>query len=619
MMNRYMEILSGSKMTAVSAFFLLVSLFFMLAEIQLPSLVNPICLTIIISGLPIAYSAFVKLFRCHCISSSLLITTAMVAAIAIGELFAAGEVALIMAVGEILEDATVDKAQKGLQRLIELTPATGRKIINGEERTINLQEIKKGDVLRILAGETIPADGTIIKGSTSVNQAALTGESLPADKSVGDKVMAGTINCFGVIDICVETVKNTYLQRMINLVKEAQNNKAPTERIVDKWAAVLVPAAFFIALLTYLMTGEIIRAVTVLVVFCPCALVLATPTSVMAAVGHAAKNGVLIKSGAALEETGKVDTVVFDKTGTLTTGNLQISDIIAVDKNIAQSQLLSLAAGLEKYSEHTLARAIVQKATALNLTFKNIDNAVVLPGKGISGVFNNQNIYIGNPAFLREKNIIFSNDDIQQIRLLQNEGKAIATIASDKTLAGVIALSDTPRDNIKQTVQLLKSSNLKTVVLTGDNSRSAKYCLKDFDFDVILADLLPEDKARKIKELQQQNHHVCMIGDGINDAPALKTANVGIAMGKIGSDIAVDAADVALINDNPASILYLKKLSAVTIQTIKINISISMLLNFLGIILSFYGLLGPMSGAVVHNLGSVLVVLNAARIYNKQI
>ena len=618
MLREIIEFLSGIKMTIVSAVFLLISLGCMLYHVT--PFFNPAWLTVLISGTPIVYKAYNKLVFCRCISSPLLITVAMIAAIIIGELFAAGEVALIMAIGELLEDATIDKAKRGLGRLLELTPTTGHKIFaDGSEKTVALQDIKKGDVLRVLAGETVPVDGVIIKGATSINQATLTGESLPVDKTVGDVVMAGTVNQFGVIEIKVENVKNTYLQKMINLVKKAESEKAPTQKIVDKWASILVPSALGIALLTYLFTGEIIRAVTVLVVFCPCALVLATPTSIMAAIGQAAKHGVLIKSGAALEEMGKVDTFVFDKTGTLSTGKITVSDIISFSTDVDDAQLFAITASLEKYSEHTLAKAIIREAEGKQISFFDVQNFQMTAGKGISGEINGKVLLAGNLSFIEEHHIKISDKIKHEIQRISQQGKALVLVAYNHEFVGIIALTDTIRQETVETISQLNSQCALTLLLTGDSQIASTEFTKNIGLQKIYANLLPDDKVKKIEMLQNEGHIVCMTGDGVNDAPALKTANVGIAMGNIGSDIAIDAADIALINDNIESLPYIKRLSLLTIKTIKTNISISMTLNFLGIILSISGILTPITGAIMHNLGSVLVVLNAARLYDKKI
>ncbi len=616
MIKKTIEFLAGLKMTVLSAVFLLLCLILMLCDINF--VWNPAWVTILISGTPIAYQAFNKLIYGRCLSSPLLITIAMAASIAIGELFAAGEIALIMAIGEILEDITVDKAQKGLGRLLALTPTMGRKInSNGNEEQVSLSAVRPGDILRVLPGETIPTDGMITNGCTSVNQATLTGEPLPVDKKPGDEIMAGTINCFGVIEMQVKTVQNTYLQKMIHLVKEAQQKKAPTQKIIDKWAEILVPTALGIALITYILTGDITRAVTVLVVFCPCALVLATPTAVMAAIGHAAKHGVLVKSGAALEEMGKVNTVVFDKTGTLTAGKIKVSDIIVFDKDISQEELLALTAGAEKLSEHSLAQAMVMEAEKRHLKIADTQNFKMEPGKGISGYINGKFLIAGNQLFINENNITMPGAALEQSKMLQMQGKAVIFVAINGIVSGLISLSDEPRPDIYQIIDTLHRNNINVSILTGDNQAAAEYFAQYARIEAVHGNLLPEGKVEEIEQLKQEGQIVCMVGDGVNDAPALKAANVGIAMGNIGSDIAVDAADIALINDNIASILYLKKLAVLTIQTIKINLSLSMTLNFLGIALSVTGILTPVTGAVLHNIGSLIVIYHSSLLYNK--
>ena len=617
MIKKIMEFLSGVKMTVVSAVFLCFSLGFMLYGIE--PLVNPALVTVLISGVPIVYKAFHKLIYCRMISSPLLITIAMVAAICIGELFAAGEVALIIAIGELLEDVTIKKARRGLGRLLSLTPTTARKILaNGTDEILPLSAIHADDLLRVLPGETIPVDGIIVNGNSSINQAALTGESLPVDKGCGDEVMAGTINCFGTIEIKTLNVKNTYLQKMISLVNQAQVKKAPTQRIVDKWAAILVPSALVLAVLTYFITHEIIRAVTVLVVFCPCALVLATPTSIMAAIGQAAKHGVLIKSGAALEEMGKINIAAFDKTGTLSSGKICISDFLTAE-DISTKELLKLAASVEQYSEHILAKTIVLYAKNEKIALEKVHNFQMIAGRGVYGMMNGIPLIAGNLKYILETGATIHSSFLSKIKKLQQDGKAVVVIAYNERICGVIGFCDEVRMTGKQVVNDLKALDIKSVILTGDHRASAMYFAKKADIMEVYADLLPEGKVCEIEKFLKDGNRVCMIGDGVNDAAALKTANVGIAMGGMGSDIAVEAADIALINDNISSLPYLKKLSLATIKTIKINISISMVLNFIGISLSVYGILTPVTGAIMHNLGSVLVVLNAARLYDRKL
>lgn len=616
MIKKVINLFSEIKMTIISAICLILSFACMIFDFK--PVFNPAIITIIISGTPIVYKAFYKLIYQRFLSSPFLITIAMIASISIGELIAAGEVALIMVIGELLEHKTIEKTKKGVERLFELTPKVARKIYKNNDKILPISQIKINDTIRVLPGETIPVDGKIINGSSSINQSTLTGEALPVDKTIGDTVMAGTINCFGCIDIKVEKIKDTYLQKMIDLVKHAETRKAPTQKIVDKWARILIPSALVLSLLVYFFTGEIIRAVTILVVFCPCALILATPTTIIAAIGHGAKNGVLIKSGEALEEMGKVDTIVFDKTGTLTHGNIVVSNVITSD-NIIKEDFLRITASLEKYSEHTLAKSIVNYVEKQKIKLTPVTNLKIIPGKGVTGSIAKNKFYVGSLDFISKEGIDIPNNIKKEIKKYINQGKAIVIVGNKNTVLGFIALTDKIRENSISVIQNLKKLNIGSIILSGDNQNAVKYFARKLDITEVIGNLLPVDKVNKIEELKQKGKIVCMVGDGINDAPALKIANVGIAMGNIGTDIAIDSADISLINDNIESIPYLKKLSLVTISTIKTNISISMALNILGISLSMLGILTPMTGAIMHNLGSVIVVLNAARIYKRKI
>ena len=394
-MEKAEKFLSSIPMTIIGGIFLGISLVCMLIGIELP--VNPAWIPIIISGIPILYGAATDLFCKKTISSELLVSIAIIASITIGEIFAAGEIAFIMAIGEILEDITVNRAKKGISQLIKLSPQQGRKVIKENEKIIEnivpIEEIYKDDILRVLPGETIPVDGKIIFGNSSVDQSIMTGESLPIDKAIDDEVFCGTLNCDGSIDIIATKVgEDSSLQKLIRMVKEAEENKAPMQRIVDKWAGWLVPAALIIAVIAYFLTSDIIRAVTVLVVFCPCALALATPTSIMAAVGQASKHGVLIKSGEALEKMGKVNCVAFDKTGTLTLGKLKVSNIITIS-SVTEKELLKLVCSSEKRSEHLLGKAIVEYGKKENIEFLEVEDFKMISGKGIITKIENDEIY----------------------------------------------------------------------------------------------------------------------------------------------------------------------------------------------------------------------------------
>ena len=617
MIDEITDFLFGLKMTILSGIFLLIAVIFMIFGIDAPTYLNPAWGTVIISGIPMLLLAMTRLIREKWISSALLIAIAMIASLLIGEIFAAGEVAWIMALGALLEDWTVERAKKGLRNLINLTPQTGRRITNGIEEMISVDEIKIGDTLRILPGENVPVDGEIIRGTSSIDQSIMTGESLPIDKEVGDEVFCGTMNMYGAIDIKATSLgENSSLQKLIGLVKAADENQAPTQRIADKWATWLVPVALLIAIAAWLLTGDITRGVTVLVVFCPCALILATPTAIMAAIGQATKYGVLIKSGEALETLGALNTLVFDKTGTLTYGNLEVSDVISLNDEISEIELLKIVASGEKLSEHPLAKAIVNNAKEAKIDIEEPKDFKMYPGKGIMCINSYGKVYAGNSKFLSENKIELNISN--PLDKLKQQGKASIIVALNGEVIGLIGLSDVIREDSKSMIQNLHDLDTETILLTGDNTETADYFASQVGINEVYGNLLPEDKLLWIEKLKNDGKKVCMIGDGVNDAPALKTADVSVAMGSIGSDVAIEAADIALLGDDIGKIPYLKKLSNSTLFTIKANIIISMAINAAAIICSVLGLLNPVTGAIVHNAGSCLVVLNAALLYDRK-
>lgn len=629
MVHRIHDILSGLYMTILAGLFLLLD--------GIPHLIEEFCgqrlfqnifpfepswITVIICGFPLVYLSIRRIIYnkgISKISSALLISMAMFAAIAIGDIFAAGEVAFIMALGALLEEATTERAKKGLKKLISLAPVKGRKIQANKEIMVPVESIQSGDYLRILPGETIPVDGRIINGETTVDQSIMTGESIPVDKTIDDDVFGGTINCFGAIDIIATKVgEDSSIQKMIQLIKNAEQKQAPIQRIADIVASRLVPIALMIACIGYVVTGNIIVGVTVLVVFCPCALVLATPTAVMAAIGQATKHGVIIKSGEILETMGKVDTMAFDKTGTLTRGQLSVQSILAVDTDYSETDILQLAASAEAKSEHPIGKAIVSHAIEQDLEILDTTSFTMFVGKGIIAVIKGRELYCGNERFLEEHNIIVSESIQQAINVYRSEGKVSVIIADREHIIGIITLSDTMRNDAINMISAISSLDMTTVLLTGDSKAAATYIGKKSGVSEIHAELLPGEKVSIIESLQGKHHKVCMVGDGINDAPAMKTADVSIAMGTIGSDIAIETADIALMSDDLSKIPYIKRLSDATIKTIKFSIALSMVINCIAIILSLLEVLTPTTGALVHNVGSCLVVLIAARLYDRK-
>ena len=635
MLKKIADYLSKGRMTIVSGVFLALSLALLIVknfvELNISPYLDPAWVTVVISGYPLAYLALSRLFKQRWISSALLITIAMVAALAIGQVFAAGEVAFIMAIGEILEDKTTERAKKGINKLINMTPQTGRVIYeeNGAtiEKVIPAEEIKTGMKLRVLAGETIPVDGKILSGTTSVDQSIMTGESLPVDKSEDDEVFCGTMNCYGSVDIEAAKVgEDSSLQKMIRLLKDAENKKAPVQRIADKWSVWLVPIALLIAVVTTLVTyftldhmfyDALVRGVTILVVFCPCSLVLATPTAVMAGIGQATKYGVLIKSGEAIEAMGKANCVAFDKTGTLTFGKLSVSNVISFS-SLSENELLAVMAAVESRSEHPLGKAIVAYAQEQNLALAEVEKFAMIAGKGVSGFVDRKQYFCGSRKYLEENGVSFTEQQNGALDALRLEGKAVILIADEKQAIGAVALSDTLRPSAKETVRKLKKLGYEVVLLTGDHRATAEYFAKQVGITNVKAELLPEDKVKAITELQEQGYNVCMIGDGVNDAPALKMANVGVAMSSVGSDIATEAAGIALIGDDIEKLPYLCVMARGTFRTIKFSIALSMTINFVAILLSAFGLLVPITAAIVHNAGSVFVVFIAALLYDRK-
>lgn len=619
-MKKLTDFLAGIPMTIAGGICLLLS--FVLPRLGIALPIDPAWITILISGVPLLYLAVWRIIHnpgIRKISSALLITIAMLAAIAIGDWFAAGEVAWIMAIGAILEDRTTNRAKQGLTKLIRLTPTQGRRIREGTEELVSPEEIQTGDLLRILPGEIIPVDGVLVQGETSVDQSIMTGESLPVDKHVGDSVFCGTVNRFGSMDIRATKVgQDSSLQTLIRMVREAEKKQAPMQRIADRCASWLVPVALLIAIITGLVQRDLIPAVTVLVVFCPCALVLATPTAIMAAIGQATKHGIIIKSGEALEIMGRVDTIALDKTGTLTYGRLEVSDILPLQNGLDEGELLSLAASAESRSEHPLGAAIVSRAKELAVPILESADFQMTAGRGIQAQVAGRRLLCGNAAFLAEHGVHTDQAAQAALEQLHAQGKASVLVAEGTRCLGILALSDVLRPEAEAIIQKLTAMHTKIILLTGDSHTTARYFADRVGISEVQAQLLPEEKVTSITQLQAAGRTVCMIGDGVNDAPALKAASVGVAMGSMGSDIAVEAADVALMQDDLSQIPYLKRLSNATVHTIRFSICLSMLINLAAVTLSVLGLLNPTTGALVHNAGSCLVVLIAALLYDRK-
>ena len=568
-------------------------------------------IAIILCGIPIIMEAVIGLITAFDIKADVLVSLALIASVCIGEDFAAGEVAFIMQLGALLEDLTVARARAGIEKLVHLTPRSARVITDDSEKIIPADQVAIGDRIRVLPGETVPVDGVILSGQTSINQAVMTGESLPVDKAAGDDVSSGTVNQFGAFVMKATKVgEDSSIQRMIRLVQSADAGKAKIVGLADRWATWIVVIALSAAALTWIFTDEIIRAVTILVVFCPCALVLATPTAIMAAIGNATKHGFLVREGDALERLAAVTKITFDKTGTLTCGTPKVTAVRSVS-DFTEEEIYSFASAAEQMSEHPLGKAVVRCYGRKPAACSHFQ---MRPGEGVTAVVEGKVVKAGNLKLLNGMTI--SKELAAGAGAYLNKGSTVIYIVIDEVPAGYLVLSDTVREESKDMIAALGRIGVRPVLLTGDNQHAANAIAGQLGIRDVHAGCLPEDKLDRISAYQREGNAVCMIGDGINDAPALKMADVGIAMGGIGSDIAVDAADIALVDDEIRELPHLLSLSRRMMTTIKVNLTFSMGLNFLAIALAITGLLGPVIGALVHNAGSVLVIINSALLLN---
>lgn len=575
---------------------------------------NFVWVAIVLCGVPIILEAVIGLVTEFDIKADVLVSIALLSSIFIGEYFAAGEIAFIMQLGALLEDLTVEKARSGIEQLVKATPNTARVFNGEEERIVQTEEVKIGDILRVLPGESIPVDGVILTGLTSINQASLTGESLPVDKSTGDEVFSGTVNLFGAFEMKATKVnEDSAIQRMIQLVQSADAGKAKVVGLADRWATWIVVIALVSAVLTGFLSRDIYRAVTILVVFCPCALVLATPTAIMAAIGKATRHGILVREGDALERMSEVTDIAFDKTGTLTYGKLEVEAVHSFLEKLPEEELYQLAASAEQLSEHPLGKAVVhcfQREKKGKM--KQPEKFEMIPGRGISAMVDGKHVVAGNREILKEYGIFTEGVEEATISAYLRNGSTPIYLGVNGTFAGVLVLTDRLRENADLVIQEIKKNGVDSILLTGDQKTTAEFIGKKAGVTRICPQCLPEEKLSWIERFQEQQKKICMIGDGINDAPALKKAHVGIAMGDIGSDIAVEAADIVLVNDNIQELPFLIKLSHRMMKIIKFNIIFSLGLNTVAILLAITGVLNPIMGALIHNSGSILVVIHSA-------
>ena len=571
----------------------------------------------VIGGIPLFLLASKAVFIRHDITAGFMASVAMIAAIIIGEYSAAALVVFMFAIGDWLESLTVARADNALKDLAKMVPATVVVVRAGREIILPIEQVVTGDIVLVRSGERIGVDGVMQSGSGSVNQSAITGESMPIDKKTGDDVFAGTLNEVGAFEIKVTRIgAETTLGQIVKLVRDAQQSQAPVQRIANKYARFLVPITFGIAVVVYMLTGDITRSITVLVVVCPCALVLATPTAVVAAIGNAAKRGMLVKSGAVIEQVGKVDVVAFDKTGTLTHGQPIVQQIIPLDGYKAD-QILSFAASIERGSEHPIGRSIVRASLERQIEPVNVEDFAILPGYGVTGYVDRRQIVIGNRALLSERNIVWTDEVDQQVQQLERQGQTVIPLAVDGVLKGLITLADTPRIEAKKAIAELKRIGIKEVIMiTGDNPRTAERIAKELGIDRVYAEVLPQNKLQIIRDLQAQGKKVAFVGDGVNDAPALAAAEVGIAMGLAGTDVALETADIGLMADEIERIPQIIELSRQALGVIRQNVIFSMSMNVLAVVLGGFGIIGPVVGALMHETSALPVLANSARLIN---
>ncbi len=590
--------------------------FFIKISLSFPFEIIPL----VIGGFVVIRSTLLATIKKRKVTAGLLVVLALIGTTYVGEYLSGSIVSFMMIFGEFLEDLTMKKTQNAVRSLIKLVPHKCRKKIGDKFELVSIREVRPGDIIQVIAGEKIPVDGIINNGQATINEAAITGESMPVDKSVHDKVFVGTLNENGVIEILTEKIGNeTILGQIIKTVKNAQENKGNVQKTADKFAEFFLPTILFICFVTAILTKDIIRVMSILVIACPCALVLATPTAVIASVGNAAKKGVLIKGGVVIEEFAKVTTICFDKTGTITKGTPEVVDMFICDQSKKQEFLETLAI-VEKNSGHPIGKSIVKYLVDKeNIDMNNIPNGEfdMLFGRGVKVKLDEKIYEVSNRRALEELNFEGSNSE-KIYEFLDHEeklGRTALVVLSNQNVLGCLSVADTVRPYIKDAINELKTLGIEDfIMLTGDNEYTASAICEEVGIEHFKANLLPQEKLDYIKKLQSEGKHVAMIGDGINDAPALTLANVGIAMGMAGTDIASDASDITLMSDRIDFLCETLALSKRTYFIIKQNIWVfAVLVNIIGILLSGLGFLNPIAAAIIHNASSIFVVLNSSR------
>jgi Cd2+/Zn2+-exporting ATPase len=574
--------------------------------------------SLVIGGYPVLKSAIKALFIPD-LNVDTLVSIAAIAATSVGAYQEAAAVIFIMLLGEFLEHLTVDKARRAITSLIQLSPKTAWVIRDGKEVQVPIEEVRPNEVVIVKPGERIPVDGNIVSGCGMVNQSTLTGESLPVEKGVGDKVYCGTINESGSCELeATQVAEDTKLAQIKRLILEAQAEKSPTQRVMDRFSRYFIPIILLIALVTFLITGEPIRAITILIVACPCALVLGTPTAVVAAIGNAARQGILIKGGVYLEQMGKLKTLLLDKTGTLTKGRPEVVGIKAFDST-DEKEVLYWAAVAEKRSEHPLGKAIVEKAGKSGFTIPHPESFQDSRGKGVKASLDSRTVLVGRPEMLSEEGIEIPKQVIEFLKEEESLGMTSLLVSLDARAVGSISISDTLREKARATIDQIREEGVSEIwMLTGDNEQVAKRIAEELGVRYE-AKLYPEEKVKMVKEWKRQGQIVAMVGDGVNDAPALAAADVGIAMGAVGTDVAIETADIALMTDELDKIPRVIRLSRKALRVIKENLVFAIVFNTILVFLSAQGWMTMILGAIMHQASSLLVILNSIRLLKRNV
>lgn len=602
------------KLIVTSVSGLLIVVGWLAGRLEMSSLVinSLMVVAAVVAGYRIAYNALLAL-RYRILGINALVTLAAVGAIIIGEYWEAAVVTFLFSLGSYLEARTMDKTRDALRKLLELAPQMANVRRGEEEVVLSAEDVVKGDIVIVRPGEKIPVDGKVIKGQSAVNQAAITGESMPEEKTIGDFVFSGSINEAGYLEIETErSGEDTTFARIIEMVEEAQSEKARSQQLLENFARYYTPGIIVVAALTYLITKNALTALTLLVIACPGALVIATPVSIVAGIGNAARQGVLIKGGEHLEKAGKIQVVVLDKTGTLTKGQPQVTGLWSLTGD--EDSLLLKAAAVEKLSEHPLAKPIVERASGMG-KIPQAENFSLLPGHGVMGQVAGTRVAVGNRKLLWDLGLQISQEIEARLAEEESNGRTAVLVAEGHEIIGLIYIADVPREDAKTLVARLKQAGVERVVmLTGDNQRTAQAVANQLGIDQVWAEALPEDKLAVIKGLKNEGKVVAMVGDGINDAPAMAAADVGIAMGAAGTDVAMETADLVLMADRLDKLPWAIGLSRQTLRNIKQNVTFAVLV----VLVLLVGVVGNVvvlaSGMLVHEGSVLLVILNAMRL-----